>query len=681
MGAVLGAAARLTDAAAREHALTMVEMWLRREGLDTAQTDRGMQGVLANPQVAAAVARVEADRDAAFEEWVAQHGRDDSGPGRLAALMTQFAPGAAGAVDGWLPQPGGCSTIEATGDVPQLWRIGTGLVGAGPATAYRAGSFPVGVPLLDESHLQIDPRSRAASTEGERVERRAAAEALVESLLLRVVGYFRPGLVHVHVWDVGRLTGSLPGLYPLTRTGLLTVHDPDGLEGLLEQLSDRIRLVHTRVLVGGHPSLKALAEETGQRAEPWVVAVLVGDGSPLKEAELVQRVLRGGLAAGISVVLLDIPMTIGTPLESVQLRSAETLDGPVTVATTSMTGSYVTVTPDPPLSRAEVIAACRAVADEHERWRSRVATFGELLPRKDEERDDWGRDESRTELCAPIGFHEGVQRAVKLSDASPHALIGGPSGSGKTNLLLTWICSLAARYSPDELELYLLDFKEGVSFAQFAPGRKSESWLPHARLIGVNINTDREFGLALLQHLAEEMRRRAEAAKAHEVTKLEELRKADEQGAWPRILAVIDEFQFLLGEKDAVTNQAVQLLEDLARRGRSQGIHLVLASQDVSGIQALWMRPAIVEQFVLRIGLPRARRVLTETNDATMHLPRWHAVVNHIDLTLGNPGFHQHIGDKPRHGDEMRRTLVLPLREPASLQWERHPPRHDQRNS
>ncbi len=73
---------------------------------------------------------------------------------------------------------------------------------------------------------------------------------------------------------------------------------------------------------------------------------------------------------------------------------------------------------------------------------------------------------------------------------------------------------------------------------------------------------------------------------------------------------MIDEFQYLFGEKDAVTNQAVQLLEDLARRGRSQGIHLVLASQDVSGIQAFWMRPAIFEQFVLRIGLPRARRVL-----------------------------------------------------------------------
>jgi hypothetical protein len=325
------------------------------------------------------------------------------------------------------------------------------------------------------------------------------------------------------------------------------------------------------------------------------------------------------------VVLVDVPLSVGAPLETVRLRSADAGDRPAILATTSMTGPHIVATPDPPLPRTAVTDACHAIAEEHERWRSRVATFSELLPQPGKR----GEEKSASGLCAPIGFVEGVARAMVLDDSSPHALIGGPSGSGKTNLLLTMISSLTTRYGPEELELYLLDFKEGVSFAQFAPGRKDKCWLPHARLIGVNINTDREFGLALLQHLAEEMRRRAEAAKAHEVTKLEELRKVDEEGTWPRILAVIDEFQFLLGEKDAVTNQAVQLLEDLARRGRSQGIHLVLASQDVSGIQALWMRPAIVEQFVLRIGLPRARRVLTETNDATMHLPRWHAVVNH----------------------------------------------------
>ena len=86
-----------------------------------------------------------------------------------------------------------------------------------------------------------------------------------------------------------------------------------------------------------------------------------------------------------------------------------------------------------------------------------------------------------------------------MGDAPPHALIGGPSGSGKTNLLYALIARSPPATPPDELELYLLDFKEGVSFARFAPGRRDPSWLPHVRLVGVNVNTDREFGLALLR--------------------------------------------------------------------------------------------------------------------------------------------------------------------------------------
>ena len=81
-----------------------------------------------------------------------------------------------------------------------------------------------------------------------------------------------------------------------------------------------------------------------------------------------------------------------------------------------------------------------------------------------------------------------------------------------------------------------------VRTARVAPSRRDPSWRPHVRLVGVNVNTDREFGVALLRFLSDEMRRRADAAKQHEVTKLEELRAVDPSGRWPRIVAVIDEF-------------------------------------------------------------------------------------------------------------------------------------------
>ncbi|MCX6467379.1 MAG: FtsK/SpoIIIE domain-containing protein [Pseudonocardiales bacterium] len=595
----LGAMAGLSDAATRAHAEAMAEMWLRTDGIDAARADPALAAVLANPQLAGPVAAVAADREHAFDAWLR------TGPAELSAVLAAAAPDSAGLdPDRWLGQPG---KVDGSGPVPGLWRIGTGAVGATPAP-FAKGAFGVGVPLLDESHLQL------TSTP----ESREAAEALVELLVLRVLSYFRPGLVQVHVWDVGQLAGALPGLYPLSRTGLLTVHDPARLPQLLEELSDRIRRVHTRMLVDGHPSLRALSAATGTRSEPWVLAVLLGNRRGLGEEEhrQLQRVARGGPACGVQFVLLDVPISVNAPVERVQFRD----DGS---ATTSMTGAYVTVAPDRAPGREATTAAAHAIADAHEVWRSRVGTFRDLLPER------WGTASSRRGLHAPIGFADGIACEISLADSSPHALIGGPSGSGKTNLLLAMISSLATRYDPDELEFYLLDFKEGVSFAQFAPGRRDTTWLPHARLVGVNINTDREFGLALLHFLSDEMRRRAEAAKAHEVTKLEELRAADPDGRWPRIVAVIDEFQYLFAERDAVTKQAAMLLEDVARRGRSQGIHLVLASQDTSGIEAFWGRPAIFEQFVLRIALPRARRVLADLNEAALDLPRWHAVLNH----------------------------------------------------
>jgi hypothetical protein len=595
----LGVAGRQQDMVAEEHARVMVELWLRTEGM-AAVHDPAMAAPLANPRLADVVARVAADRRAHFTDWTR------SGPLALTELVTRAAPGAAG--EPWQTWLGTIGTEDGMGELPELWRIGTAVADDAPDPI----PFPVAVPLLDTSHLHVATTSAS----------RGAAEALVESLVLRVLSHLQPGLAHVHVWDTGQLTGSLPGLYPLTRAGLLTVHDPARPRELLDELSEHIRRVHTGVLAGGDTSLKSISGRAGRRTEPWRLAVLFGNREPLAEAEQQQllRVARNGLACGVQLIVVDVPVTVNSPMEMVDFVDEHT-------ARCSMTGPFATFTPDPPLPRAEVPRACAVIAEELESRRARLCTFNDLMPGLLP--DALWQQGSGAGLVTPVGRLDGTPVDVVLGDSSPHALVGGPSGSGKTNFLYALLGGLTARYSPDELELYLLDFKEGVSFAQFTPGRRDPTWLPHAKLVGVNVNADREFGVALLRFLADTMRARADTAKQYEVTKLEELRAEDPDGRWPRIVAVIDEFQYLFAERDGVAATAVQLLEDVARRGRSQGIHLVLASQDVSSIEAFWGKPAIFEQFILRIALPKARRVLAELNDAAVELSRWHAIVNH----------------------------------------------------
>ncbi|WP_306203713.1 FtsK/SpoIIIE domain-containing protein [Actinoplanes sp. RD1] len=507
----------------------------------------------------------------------------------IAALS---APGAAGTSwRYWTP-----TEPERVGR-PGLLRIGT--------VAYEAGEertkLPALVPFLDHAHVNVT---------GDQQD----ADGVISGLLLRALGTTRPGDVRLSVYDPERLGGTLAGFAPLTTSKLLTFVSPGGLSATLDELVEHICRVNETVLAGEYSSLAELTAATpGPRPEPWRVLVLLLDKAELKEREQLERIARTGVACGVHLVVRGLELPPHPTVERIVAADGR--------ATCDITGEMTVRLDDPPPPE-KIAAFCRTTA-ERLREGPPPARFTDLEPET-----LWSQS-SAAGLLAPIGDStDGSLVPVPLGDDPPHALIGGPSGSGKTNLIYAWIASLAARYGPDELALYLLDFKEGVSFARFTPGPRDPSWLPQVRLAGINVNGDREFGLALLRHLGEELRTRAQAAKRAEASKLAELRAEDPTGHWPRIVAIIDEFQVLLGGRDAVADEAVALLEDLARRGRSQGIHLVLASQDISGIEALWGRSGLVEQFTLRIALPKARRILAETNLAAAVIPRFHAVVN-----------------------------------------------------
>ncbi|MFI5495638.1 FtsK/SpoIIIE domain-containing protein [Actinoplanes sp. NPDC051859] len=503
------------------------------------------------------------------------------------------APGAAGLPwSRWRPTP-----VGSPAPAPEL-RVGELLLP-------YAEEVPALLPLLDHGHVVV----RGPKTSGDDV---------VAGLLLRMLGGAAPGRVTVTGYDPEQLGGGLAGFAPLAPAGVLRFVGPGGLGALLDELVDHVRRINETVLAGEHSSLRELAAATGRRPEPWRVAILLGAGRvdelSRHERSQLDRLLRTGAACGVHLVVRDLPVETGPGIEVVHALPGDD-------ARLSGTGDLpVRLDPGPPAT--VVTHTCRQIADAVVAGPAPLP-LDSLLPER-----EWQESSARA-LTAPLGESpQGAPVHVTLSDYPPHALIAGPSGTGKTNLIYAWMGALAARYSPTELAFYLLDFKEGVSFARFAPGRRDPSWLPHVRLVGVNVNTDREFGLALLRFLSAELRTRADAAKRHEVTNLAELRAEDPTGSWPRIVAIVDEFQVLLAGRDAVAAEAVDLLEDLARRGRSQGIHLVLASQDVSGIEKLWGRTALVAQFSLRIALPRARRVLAEQNTAAEVLPRYHAVVN-----------------------------------------------------
>lgn len=197
----------------------------------------------------------------------------------------------------------------------------------------------------------------------------------------------------------------------------------------------------------------------------------------------------------------------------------------------------------------------------------------------------------------PLGWTAAgdiVSLTLGATTSEHHALLAGKTGSGKSNLLHVIIHSLCEKYSPSELDLYLLDYKESTEFTVYA-----KPILPHARL--VSTESDPEYGVTVLQHLVDEMESRARLFKSAGVRDFSEYRKAH-RAPLPRILLIIDEFQVLFTEGRQVAETAEKLLTQLLKQGRSFGIHLLLATQTLRGINTLSLG-ALISQLGCRIAL------------------------------------------------------------------------------
>ena len=557
---------------------------------ETARIEAQHRQSLVKDAYATCLDQLAAARDAARSE-VLRRFRADAGAlaGQAGSVAALCAPGAAGASwRMWTP------TEPAPGELPGLLRIGT--------VALGSHSMPGLVPLLDAAHLNLSGHQ-------------STVDGVISGLLLRALGTTRPGEIELTVYDPANLGGTLAAFAPLG----LSLIGPGGLGAMLDELVEHICRVNKNVLSHGYASLAELTQATfGPRPEPWRLVVLLADPASVDELTAGQRaqlarIVRTGVGCGVHLIVRGLDLAPHPTVERIVVR-----DGLASCDTTGRMS--IRLDAAPPADR--IVAFCRSAAERLHAGPP-PATLADLEPAR-----LW-LESSAHHLVAPIGDStDGALVEVPLGDDPPHALIGGPSGSGKTNLLYAWLGALTARYGPEELALYLLDFSEGVSFARFTPGPRDASWLPQVRLAGVNVDGDREFGLAVLRHLGEQLRARAQVAKRYEATRLSELRAEEPDEHWPRIVAVLDEFQVLLTGSDAVAEEAGTLLEDLARRGGAQGIHLVLASQDVSGVEALYARSGLLAQFTLRIAMPKAERILAGDNLAAAVIPRFHAVVN-----------------------------------------------------
>ncbi|MCQ2875961.1 DNA translocase FtsK [Helicobacter pylori] len=189
-----------------------------------------------------------------------------------------------------------------------------------------------------------------------------------------------------------------------------------------------------------------------------------------------------------------------------------------------------------------------------------------------------GWDINHKEVCFEIGKEQN------------HTLICDHSGSGKSNFLHVLIQNLAFYYAPDEVQLFLLDYKEGVEFNAY-----TDPILEHARLVSVASSVP--YGITFLKWLCDEIQKRADRFKQFKVKDLSDYRKHEKMA---RLIVVIDEFQVLFSNNKS-TKAVEGHLNTLLKKGRSYGVHLVLATQTMRGSD---IDSSFKAQIANRIALP-----------------------------------------------------------------------------
>lgn len=191
--------------------------------------------------------------------------------------------------------------------------------------------------------------------------------------------------------------------------------------------------------------------------------------------------------------------------------------------------------------------------------------------------------DSRAGLRVAVGARHGGTLDIDLVAGGPHAIVAGTTGSGKSEFLLAWLSALAACHPPTRVAFLLVDFKGG---AAFDPIRG----LPH--VTGIVTDLDEAEAERAVQSLRAELRHREAVLRTEGARDIVDLAPDVDLA---RLVIVVDEFQAMIERFPDLG----AVIADIAARGRSLGVHLVLASQRPNGV----VREQVTANCAIRVSL------------------------------------------------------------------------------
>ena len=495
-------------------------------------------------------------------------------------------------------------------------RLGRGEL---PASVRIEGPWTGAHPHLSDAPLTVIlPSVGVLGVAGRRTDRLAVAR----SLIAQIAALHSADEVRIHVVDPKGAEEDWGALRWLPhcwddREGVLSVsRTPSEVQEVLRRLTHEL----------------ADQTELGRHARAKRASILILDSaSALRRRAEVADLLSAGPAAQIFAIALDD--ADGLLPEECRVKVVVAHDTVVLedrVARTGLRGQADTLDPDALARACRRLAPIRRISGQQGAGAVpvRLSLFDLVgRPSAASVAESWRRT-SRRRLAAPVGSSAEGNLSLDLVTDGPHALVGGTSGSGKSELIQTWVGSMALEHDPDSLNFLFVEYKGLSAFRVLQR-------LPHQ--VGLVTNLSPELALRAIDSLDAELRRRQQLFVEAGVSDISDYETARERGATqpelPRLVIVLDEFAEL---KQALPDFVDGLIR-VARIGRSLGVHLVLAtqqvgravSQDISGNAELRisLRAKEVEDSHAVIGssdaarIPRRSRAVPSRNAATS--PSW----------------------------------------------------------
>ncbi len=504
--------------------------------------------------------------------------------------------------------------------------------------------LPALVPFPGKASLLFQARSSS---------RHLAVEAM-QAFMLRLLVTVPPGKLRFTMIDPVALGENFAAFMHLADYNEALVSsriwtEARHIEQRLADLSEHMENVIQKYLRNEFKTIEQYNQDAGEIAEPFRFLVIADFSANFSEAAVrrLQSIVTSGARCGVyTLIMVDsqLPLPAGLKLDDFEQHGTVLLwkDGQFVWKDDRFGRFELSLDVPPPAKQmTEILHAAACYANEAGRVE---VPFEVIAPAAC---DLW-----TSSACSGIEVPLGRAGATRLQSlklgkgTSQHVLVSGKTGSGKSTLLHALITNVALRYSPEEIELYLVDFKQGVEFKTYATHR-----LPHARVVA--IESDREFGLSVLGRLDAELKLRADRFRALGVQDLAAFRQADPNTPLPRILLIVDEFQEFFVEDDKISQDAGLLLDRLVRQGRAFGVHVLLGSQTLAGTYTL--ARSTIGQMAVRIALQcseaDAHLILSEDNSAARLLSRaGEAIYNDSNgLVEGNHPFQVvWLGDQSR---------------------------------